>query len=390
MIPVYDSTKKLFLYLFLLFIIVTPKLVSAEDSASPIILRVAVINQAASIELSVKGPCAIKTLYSDALIETCDSIKAKMVLPVFDGIEMGGKTYKIFGIKITPQKEEAILINGRRYRGEIDVIRTSDIKLLVVNHIGLEEYLYGVLYHEVSHRWPIEALKAQAIVSRTYALYQKSVNQNKEYDLTSDFYSQVYGGRTSEKYRTTRAVNLTRGQVLTYKGKIFPTYFHATCAGATEDASELWDVDLPPLKGVKCDFCLQSPHYRWENFVTLKELKEKLSAAGYGNFEKVFALVPYEKDASGRIRTLSLITDKGKIKIPAKEFRQIFGPQLVRSTNFEAEVESDALMLHGYGWGHGVGLCQWGAYFMALKGYKADEILKFYYSGTEIKLVTSK
>ncbi len=377
------SLMRRIIIVFILFIVKINS-VFAQEAPSSNILRVAIINQASSLELSLKGLAAIKPLYAEELIDTVNSLRSAQVLPLLEGIRIGERVYKVFGIRIQPQKDASILVNNRRYRGEIDIVRTKELRLLVINRIPIEEYLYGVLYHEVSHRWPIEVLKAQAIASRTYALYQKSVSPSKDYDLTADFYSQVYGGRTSEKYRATKAVNLTRGQVLTYKGKIFPAYFHATCGGATEDASELWNINLPPLKGVKCDYCWQSPHYRWERFISSKEMREKLTAAGYGNTGKILAIVGSEKNASARLRNLHIVSDKGNLKISAKDFRQLFNPLVIRSTNFETEVAPDGVVFQGYGWGHGVGLCQWGAYFMALKRYKVDEILKFYYPGAEI------
>jgi stage II sporulation protein D len=374
--------KKLIITLFV--ISGTARFSPAQTVSSPVVLRVAIVNTSPQIKLAVRGPFRIHTLYTDELLDTYNFIRPTEVFPAKEGIRIGKKEYKIFAVKLKPTKDTALSINNRLYRGEIDIIRTKEMELLLINHIELEKYLYGVLYHEVSHRWPLEVLKSQAIASRTYALYQKSVSQNKDYDLTADFYSQVYGGKTSEKYRTTKAVNLTKGTILTYKGNIFPTYFHATCAGATEDASELWDINLPVLKGAKCDFCYRSPHYRWENFITQRELKKKLSAAGYNDIGKILAIIPAEKNASGRIKILSIISDRGKLKILAKDFRHIFNPQIIRSTNFEVEVEPDGALFRGYGWGHGVGLCQWGAYFMALKGTRAEEILKFYYPGTEI------
>ncbi|MCM8765386.1 MAG: SpoIID/LytB domain-containing protein [Candidatus Omnitrophica bacterium] len=374
--------KKIFvIFLFL----INSVLIFAQEETPSVILRVAIFNNLPNLEISSPEICRIKNLSTQEWLAVISYFKKEKVYPLPEGIKIGTQIFNTSGIRIQPLKAEGeIVINGRKYRGEIDVLKTEDLKLLVINHIELEEYLYGVLYHEVSLHWPIEALKAQAIASRTYALYQKMVNKDRDYDLTSDFYSQVYGGRSSERYRTTRAVKLTRGKILTYKGELFPAYFHATCGGATEDASELWNINLPPLKGVKCDFCYQSPHYFWERFISQKDLRERLNAYGYNFSGKILGIVPQERNLSGRIRKLLIITENGKFAISAKEFRHIFDPQVIRSTNFEVELEPDGAIFRGYGWGHGVGLCQWGAYFMAIKGYKAEEILKFYYPGVEI------
>jgi len=374
--------------IFTLFFLINTNLVFAQEKNPPIILRVAIITNVSTVEISFHETCKLEVLHTNELLEFLPYLKKTRVYPLVDGLKLGEKVYKVAGIKIKPLKEEGeIIIEGRKYRGEIDIVRTKDFNLLVINHIELEKYLCGVLPHEVSRHWPIEALKAQAIASRTYALYQKKINKDKDYDLTSDFYSQIYGGKGAEKYRTTRAVNLTTNKVLTYKGEIFPAYFHACCGGATEDAKELWNVDIPPLKGVKCDFCYQSPHYLWERFISMKDLVEKLNANGYPVKEKILGIIPKERNASGRIRKLTIITEKDKFEISAKEFRQIFDPQIIRSTNFDIELEPDGATFRGYGWGHGVGLCQWGAYFMAIKGYKAENILEFYYPQAELKTI---
>ena len=96
----------------------------------------------------------------------------------------------------------------------------------MVNELDPENYLRGILCNEIAPWWPLDALKAQAVVARTYALYQRQFTKNKDFDLTNDIYSQVYGGKTSEKWRSNRAVDLTRGEILTFKGNLFPAYYH--------------------------------------------------------------------------------------------------------------------------------------------------------------------
>ncbi|MDD5436819.1 MAG: SpoIID/LytB domain-containing protein [Candidatus Omnitrophica bacterium] len=278
-------------------------------------------------------------------------------------------------------------LNGRRFRGKVDVVKKNNGKVMVINSLGLDEYLYGVLYHEVSHRWPMEALKAQAIAARTFALYQIRQSRSQPYDLRNDIYSQVYGGRESEKWATTIAVNRTKGQVLTYKGDIFPAYYHATCAGHTEDASNLWNVDLAPLKGVECNFCSESPHYRWTKNMPLSTLEDALDKNGYkiGNISSVAVLT---KNRSGRADKIEIKDDTGRsVILTGKDFRQFLGPNDIRSTKFNMVVRGPVLTIDGVGWGHGVGMCQWGAYGMSRTGMKADEILEHYYPGTEISTI---
>lgn len=352
----------------------------------PVILRVCVMDNKSSIYLTLKGAYKMYEINTDRIVAEGPRLRGT-VKGVKGGLVIGKRELKIAGVRIKTNKDSDIYLDGRRFRGGIDIIKKDDLKLFAVNHIKLEDYLYGVLYHEVSHRWPMEVLKAQAIASRTYAVYQKRENKLQPYDLRSDIYSQVYGGRTSEKWATNRAVDLTKNKVLAYGGKILPAYFHATCAGYTEDASNLWKVDLAPLKGVACNFCKASPHYRWVKDIPLWKIGDALNNNGYkvGDIEGIDIL---SRNRSGRIDRLE-IKDKAGVSVvlTGKDFRQIMGPNNIRSANFDVSVKWGKALLHGRGWGHGVGMCQWGAYGMARKGKSAEDILKYYYPGAEITTV---
>ncbi len=348
-------------------------------------IRVAVLEDAISLRLKIKGFYEVidalsnKSLYRGKHLNTT-------VTADKSGILIGEIKAKVDKLLIKSDDPDAIIINGRLFRGNIQFIKKDNLHLLVVNHIDLGDYIKGILYHEASHYWPMEALKAQAIVCRTYAAYQMQESKLKDYDVTSDIYSQVYGGRTSERYRTNMAVDGVKGQILTYQDKVFPAYFHATCAGHTEDASMLWNINIAPLKGVVCDFCKNSPHFNWHCVLTLKEIAEKLVKAGHkiANLKDI-AIV--DKDISGRILNLKITSDKQDLNISAKDFRNIIGPNIIRSTNFQVKIIEQDAVFEGLGWGHGVGLCQWGAYFMAKTGYNAKQILKYYYPQSDVKTI---
>lgn len=348
-------------------------------------LRVCVLKDAASLMLTIKGDYMIFTLKTNEVIEVGKNLRKAEVVPSSKGLIINNEPFNVYGVKIVPRRDALVYIGRRSFRGNIDIIRTEDLKLLVINHLDLEDYLKGVLYHEVSHWWPMETLRAQAIAARTYAVYQKSRSERRDFDLTNDIYSQVYGGRGSEKVRTNRAVDSTRGEALFFNNEIFPTYYHATCGGRTENASNLWNIDLPPLKGVKCNFCKFSPHYKWKYSISLEDIEEPLRSSGY-KIEGLKKIKIQGKDASGRIEKLKLIA-KRDILIPAKDFRLIIGPNHIRSTNFTIKMKNDHLTFYGCGWGHGVGMCQWGAFFLGLKRYRAKDILRYYYPGTRIKKI---
>lgn len=346
-------------------------------------VRVAIVQDIDCLRFSVNGPYSIidardkKILSSGKFINAAASGNKTGI--VIDAVEY--KTDRLF---IQAADPEAIVINDRKYRGNIRLVKKENLHLLVVNDTELEDYVKGILYHEVSHYWPEEALKAQAVVCRTYALYQMGENSSRDFDVTNDVYSQVYGGKTSERDRTNKAVDETRGIVLVYDGKVFPAYFHATCGGHTENASLLWDIDIPVLRGVPCAFCKESPHFNWHQVIALAELKDALAKAGYNVSGDITAIETLGRDRSGRLRGLKIKTVKDSLTLSAKDFRNILGPNIIKSTNFEVNISGSDAVFEGLGWGHGVGMCQWGAYFMAKEGRSYKDILAYYYPGSEL------
>lgn len=380
--------KKIILFSIIVFsalLLYTAHAMPLEDSPVTII-RVSIMDDKDAVYVSVKDDYKIYAINSDRVVMEGPHLAAK-VSATKDGIEIGKKEIKIDGVKIKSARNSKIYVGGRRFRGDVDIVRKDSGKLMVINYVELDEYLYGVLYHEVSHRWPMEALKAQAIAARTFALYQARQNKQQPYDLRSDIYSQVYGGSTSEKWSTNTAVNVTKGKVLTYKLDLLPAYYHATCAGHTEDSSNLWKADMPPLDGVACDFCRQSPHYKWVKDIPLWTLEDKLRDNGY-KIGKIASVAVLAKNASGRVERLEIKDSEGvSVIFTGKDFRQLIGPNEIRSTRFDVAIRWGQLILEGRGWGHGVGMCQWGAFGQARAGKKAEEILKYYYPGAEIMMM---
>lgn len=363
--------------LFIFFCSVPGVCVSAE-------VRVAIIQDAGSLNIKIAGHYEIYDS-SAALLARGRSLNTTATC-YKGGILLAGKVFNTARLELKAFGPDIAVINGRVFKGKIQLIINKNSKLTVVNRLGLEDYVKGILYNEASHYWPMEALKAQAVVSRTYAVYQAQENRGKDFDVTADIYSQVYGGKTSERGRTNKAVEETAGEVITYKGRAIPAYFHATCAGRTEDASELWNVNLAPLKGVACGFCKDSPHFNWHYVASLDELRGKLSEAGR-KAGAIKNIAVSARNNSGRITDLRIITSQGELLMTAKDFRSIIGPNIIRSLNFTVKVVEKDAVFEGAGWGHGVGLCQWGAYFMAKQGKGSGEILKYYYPGSDVKTI---
>jgi len=300
-----------------------------------------------------------------------------------EGIMLGNRLIRSSSLHVLTE-DQTVRVEGKTYRASLRVVKNEKGKLVLINEIDIEDYLKGVLPWEVDHRWHMEALKAQAVAARTFALFQALKNPNAQFFLTNDVKSQVYGGKTSEHLRTTEAVDATRGQILTYRGMIFQAYFHSSCGGKTTRADAVWSVvPLAPLTGVQCGFCQGSKYDSWSAEFSLEQIRKKLVDRGLriGPISKIEAL---DRDRSGRVKQIVIYHSGGVYKMKAGEFRVIIGAEKMRSTLVMLESTSDKLTMTGKGWGHGVGFCQWGSKSMAERGFTYENIVRFYYPGSQI------
>ena len=300
-----------------------------------------------------------------------------------NGIVVDSKDSPFQQITIEPENRHLITIDGKHLRGKITALKDND-ELLIINRLNIEEYLYGVLPKEVSPNWNIEALKAQAIASRTYALFRAKLSRNKPFDLDGTKFSQVYGGFDKENKTSNNAVDLTKGKVITYKGKLILAYFHSNSGGFLEDSENVWGIDLPYLDENKDEFSIDFPDYKWSYSIKLIELEKLLNDNGI-KVSKIFEIVPVKKSRYGRIVKVSISHQGGKLELNGNTFRLKIGPYNMKSTLCEIRKKGNLVEFSGRGFGHGVGMSQWGAYSMAKKGYSCKDILAFYYKETEIR-----
>lgn len=292
--------------------------------------------------------------------------------------------------RVVSGEDGVVFFDNKPYRGKIEVLPMGE-GVALVNLVDLEDYLKGVLYNEVSHYWPMEALKAQAVVARSYALYRIQNPKGGFYDLTAGEDSQVYRGVNAERYRLNLAIDSTRGEILVYEGAVLPAFYHSCCGGKTEPASELWDglSGVGPInQSVDDPYCKISPHFRWKCAVASFDLIAGLSGFGVKG-ELVRELVIKERTASGRAKVVQICTEEGCWDLSGKDLRRALGPSRIKSLFFRANVllNGRAVEFQGKGWGHGVGMCQWGAYAMALQGKDYRQILGFYYPGANLTRV---
>lgn len=274
-------------------------------------------------------------------------------------------------------------IDEREFRGELELVWKSKSKLIVVNHLPLEDYLVGLIGSEMYPSWPVEAFKAQAVAARTYALHHADRSGANDYDVTSTVLSQVYEGAHKEVFLARKAVEATRGLVLTRKGAVFPSYYHSCCGGLTEHAHNVWEGELGPPQVVD-NYCEASPKRSWTERMSLTSFGNALRAAGIEVGEISDVHTRPEMD-SPRVENVFVEHSGGIEVIRAAELRAILGYSKIKSTWFELENKGGQLRFKGHGYGHGVGMCQWGAKGMADRGMGYRDILKFYYADAEIR-----
>lgn len=277
-------------------------------------------------------------------------------------------------------------VNGAPYRGSIVVQLDPDGALTVVDFVDLEQYLYGVVGSEMPASWPTAALQAQAIVARTYAVGRLGIRDDVGYDLVAGDQDQAYGGVDSESPSTILAADSTRGEILVYDGQIVHTYYSADDGGFTADGSALSDPQ-PYLKAKPDPYALGSPDNEWSATIAAADLAQSVDAY-YTNVGDVTGIESGPSDESGRLESISIFGTLGSATLSGFDFRRLAGRRAVRSTRITAlALEGSRIRVSGSGFGHGVGLSQWGARSMAASGMDCLDILRFYYGGTALTTI---
>ena len=274
------------------------------------------------------------------------------------------------------------------FRGDLEIVEIGGRKA-AVNRVSLEDYVKGVLPGEVSPSWPPEALKAMAVVARSYAWSKLDAAgdgrpRNGKYHLLSDVRDQCYCGLACEDGRSNAAAEETEGLVLFHGGRAFCSFNHSCCGGATEDVREVWGGPRnTPLGGVDCRWCRSSAHYGpWILIIDKAALGRRLKPVlGGGPVRKVEIM---GTTGSGRAGPVRVASEAREAVVTAAKLREMIGYNDLRSARFEVWDRGEEFEFRGKGWGHGVGLCQEGARAMAENGYGWREIVETYFPGVEI------
>ncbi len=326
-----------------------------------------------------------------------------------DGQSMTWKTSRVI---VRPDFGSTIRVDGITYPQQIVLHRVKDPngsnsdRFDVINHVAMEQYLPGVLQRELYRTWPLYTFRAQAIAARSYAIVESARNRRRHFDLESTTASQAYGGAKAH-WRASQAVQQTRGKVIAYAGNVLPAYYSSCCGGVGQDASAAFptESDMKPLWGRKHGgWCAVSPHFRWGPVLRSRvNLARRLAAWGRRRSNPIGALqavadivVTTNKhtgrsshftitDMTGRFFTLGSEAFRLACNYHASHLPQLSKAAMLKSGYVTVQISGDQVRFSGRGFGHGVGMCQWGAYAMAKRGHEENTILTFYYPGTSVR-----
>jgi stage II sporulation protein D len=349
--------------------------------------RVAIEQDAAQVKVGGQTDAVLRDASTNKILTEIPAMNA-VVAQAKDGGVAVSQFPVTGGVWIEPKDDGYVFIGDKWYRGRVLVVATSG-GLTAVNYVDFEQYLYSVVGSEMPPSWSMEALKAQAVAARSYALFQRGNSANTVFDVGDTQTWQVYTGLEKEAASTRAAVDATRGQVLTYNGEIINSVFHSCAGGHTENSEDVWSGALPYLRAV--------PSYdegicNWTETVSTDRLSQLVSGIG------AVRGLESEGSQSGRIEQIRVVGDNGQSKVlTGVQFRDLLGlrsvPTRIEVSQWEQVASHDAsnlaqvpaeFRLTGGRFGHGVGMSQYGANAMAERNYDYTRILAHFYRGVAL------
>ena len=363
-------------------------------------VRVLISQNLPDVQLSVDGPYSISAQPADPQspqIGSGDKPVTVRVSPLAKGLKLGAAEVTYSAVTVSPVGSTRLTVADTPFDGPVTFIRSvRDVNgkpVLGVNLVvsmNIEEYLAGVVPSEMPANWPTQALKAQCVAARTYALYKIQTRADQLFDVTSTQASQVWKPQNRHNAAINAVVNETRGVVMTDNYRLFPAYFSRQCGGITKNGAGVFiSRHINPLSEVKCPYCQGKPGAeQWEYRVSLDSLAQKLKTNGYkdmGTISSITGLDENGRAVDGIERVYDVqVQHSGPSRtalIPAMNFRRIIGggQKEMASTFFSTATEGGMVVFRGRGHGHGVGMCQYGAAQLAGDGKTYQEILRWYY-----------
>lgn len=332
--------------------------------------------------LYVEGPEGRKQLLADASGDfEAEAIEGGFVL------KQGGQSLGRFeGRLIVDNTSPTMLINGQVFRGDLELMPSpaNPKTFQVINPVLLEDYLLSVVPSESPASWPLESLKAQSLAARTYAVANWGKRKAEGFDMSDDTSDQMYRGVVTEAPGPNEAVKATAHQVITHQGKPINALFFSCSGGMTDSAKEVWGMDLPYIQPVP-DFDQAAPRYRWNVTKSQADLQAAAKKLGV-DVGIVKSVTPLTLTPQGRVQSLRINGTTGSAEVDGNKFRFAAG---LNSTFWKASPSGNgnarSISFDGGGWGHGLGMSQYGARQMAADGKDAEAIIKHYYQGVAIE-----
>lgn len=337
-------------------------------------MRVAVAEGRDRIAVGSSTPAVVKSVQGQSLGQIP---QGRSVSVTTEGGALKLANWSSSAFWVEPSSGGYVFINDAWYRGRVLVMPAAG-KVTAVNWVDLEAYLYSVLGAEMPASWPQEALKAQAVAARSYALNRRDRSMTATFDVGGTTAHQVYKGLASEAPSTIAAVNATRGQVLTHSGRVIEAVFHSSSGGHTENVEDVWQQPLPYLRSVP-DFDQDAPVFQWAETFSASQFQQRIT--GIGQLQSV---ATERATPRGRVVSMRFQGSQGSRTLTGAEIRQALG---LRSTLFSVAIQGDTIRITGRGFGHGLGMSQWGARGLALQGYTYPQILAHYYQGTVLSQI---
>ncbi len=334
-------------------------------------MRVAIGDRLSQVTVGSSTPAVVKNMAGQGVGQIPQG-RSVVVTPDGGGVRLADWRGQAFWVE--PTGGGYVFIKDKWYRGRVLVMPTQG-GITAVNWVDIEAYLYGVVGSEMPASWPQEALKAQAVAARSYALYRRDRTQNQLFDVGGTTSHQVYKGLAAEAPSVQAAVNATQGQVITHGGRVIEAVFHSSSGGHTENSEDIWQQPTPYLRGV-ADYDQEAPVFHWSETFSAQQLGQRI--VGIGQLRSV---ATERATPRGRIVSIRLQGSQGSRTLTGTELRQALG---LRSTLCSITIMGDTIRIDGRGYGHGLGLSQWGARGLASRGHNYQQILTHYYQGTAL------
>ncbi|MEM1369718.1 MAG: SpoIID/LytB domain-containing protein [Cyanobacteria bacterium P01_H01_bin.15] len=341
------------------------------DVAQAVDLRVAIKKQVSRLDVGSSTTAVVKDQRGQVLGEIA-GLNSFSASGGRGGVKVAN--WRSSQLTIEPTGNGQIWIGDRWYRGAVQ-LTSQGIGVTAVNKVDLEDYLFSVVGAEAIPSWPQEALKAQAVAARTYALYKRGQAKNGLYELDNTTSSQVYKGLDSEFDSTRLAVQATSGEIMTYGGQLILAAFHSSSGGHTENVEDVWSKPLPYLRGV-VDYDQTAPVFEWSKSISAGQVSRAIGGIG-----QVRSFVPVQTSPQGRVAKMKVVGTRGSKVLTGAQIRKALD---LRSTLFRIQSNGGSFYVFGRGFGHGVGLSQWGAQYLSTQGVSYQQILAHYYQQANI------